>query len=57
MLEHGAVCVFVCVLVCVQMCGCTVVFELFQFKCLFKRPTNDEAYKFHFPCNRGERLT
>ena len=54
----ACICVCLCVFVCAPMHGCTVICELWQFKCFFMRPSNDEGsqlYKFHFPCNKQER--
>ena len=40
------------------MSGCTVIYELSEFKCFFMRSPKDEGsqlFKFHFPCYKGER--
>ena len=53
-------CIVVHVFVWAQMRGCTVICELWSFKCLFMRFPNDEGSqfsKFHFPCSNGERWT
>ena len=53
-------CIVVHVSVWAQMRGCTVICELWSFKCLFMRFPNDEGSqfsKFHFPCSKGERWT